>query len=212
MIHLSLRRLTRFLLLPAAMLPWIAEGENLPADMGSASQPAAAFSWDGLHAGVNVGGGFAARGDNPFDPDWWKQHDGSRALIYGGQIGYDWQISPLFVAGIENDFELVGGNAADLGVRWYGNGRARAGLSLADSRLLVYGTAGLAGGEVEEAGLRKVRTGWTAGGGTEWAVLRSVSVKLEYLYTDLDRGLGRNEFPELNAKFSTIRLGVNYHF
>ena len=63
------------------------------------------------------------------------------------------------------------------------------------------------------------KTGWTAGGGVEWAFLPNWSAKVEYLYTDLSGnnnngfnwGWGLNNVNN-HTRFNTVRAGVNYHF
>ena len=75
--------------------------------------------------------------------------------------------------------------------------RGRAGYLLFPS-LLAYGTGGLVYGHTRNdftqaitglgrtfnvvSGTRDISTGWTAGGGLEWALDRKWSVKLEYDY------------------------------
>lgn len=58
-------------------------------------------------------------------------------------------------------------------VEWFGTVRGRAGIALLNSQFLVYGTGGFAYGRVKQAGFfneySDTRTGWTAGGGVEWA-------------------------------------------
>jgi outer membrane immunogenic protein len=93
------------------------------------------------------------------------------------QSGYNYQLSPMFVVGIENDLE--GGdiknhdalNSAAVSLPWYMSGRARAGIATMDSRLLFFGTAGLATGELKDGPISKMKMGWTAGGGVEWGFL-----------------------------------------
>jgi opacity protein-like surface antigen len=63
------------------------------------------------------------------------------------------------------------------------------------------------------------RTGWTAGGGIEYAMNTNWTVKLEYLhfdFSDNDRRCcfdGFNDFRfRENQTFDTVKLGVNYIF
>jgi opacity protein-like surface antigen len=72
------------------------------------------------------------------------------------------------------------------------------------------------------------KVGWTAGAGLEWAATSNWSFKLEYLYTDLGSttmpvvgsGFGFDGSPgrvvavtaRSNARWNTVRAGVNYHF
>lgn len=176
--------------------------------------PPPVFSWTGFYAGLNVGGGWtdnSARGGQ------------ASGVIGGGQIGYNYQLSPLFVVGVETDFQGTslstrnnGWFNAGASLPWFGTVRGRAGLALLDSHLLVYGTGGFAYGEVNNAwaGVSNVRTGWTAGGGVEWAFLPNWSAKVEYLYTDLDSNdwNGWNNWANRHTKFHTVRVGLNYHF
>ena len=66
--------------------------------------------------------------------------------------------------------------------------------------------------------------GWTVGGGLEYAVMKNVSVKAEYLYVDLGRGnpvtvVAQNGFGATPSSFSatysdvafhTVRVGLNF--
>jgi outer membrane immunogenic protein len=182
-----------------------------PSSAYTAPQPA--YSWTGLYAGFNAG--YAESGDNAFNNLVGTSGGKVKGAFGGVQIGYNYQISPMFVVGIENDFE--GGDiknhdalgSAAVSLPWYMTGRARAGIATMDSRLLFFGTAGLATGELKDGPINKMKMGWTAGGGVEWAFLPKWSAKAEYLYTDFKH----NDLPDWNAaKFHTFRVGVNYHF
>lgn len=69
----------------------------------------------------------------------------------------------------------------------------------------------------------RIATGWTAGGGAEYAFVKDWTLKVEYLYVNL----GSNSFTEtltnatgtssINASYSqtqfhVVRGGINYHF
>jgi outer membrane immunogenic protein len=155
----------------------------------------------------------------------------SAGFIGGGQFGYNWQFNS-WVAGFEADiqgtrvkatgqsnatvgaagfgFSLTTNVSATKELDYLGTVRGRLGW-LASPTMLVYGTGGLAYGEVKastnvsstitgafdctagfcfpstSAGISETRTGWTAGGGFEWMIVPQWSVKLEYLYYDLGR-------------------------
>lgn len=87
-------------------------------------------------------------------------------------------------------------------LNWLGTLRGRLGFTALDNRLLAFATGGLAYGSVRDsvqtigvpngapgiligASADSVRTGWTVGGGVEYAFLNKWSLKLEYLYYDL---------------------------
>jgi len=122
---------------------------------------------------------------------------------------------------------------------WFGTVRPRLGVTPID-RLLVYATGGLAYGHVGYSALTQfpatppiqytgsdsaTKAGWAAGGGTEWAIAQSWTVKAEYLYYDLGSTtiIAPSQFPAFTAlgfvvqnKFETrgsiVRAGLNYKF
>lgn len=129
----------------------------------------------------------------------------------GGQIGYNYQFGS-FVVGAEADLQYADlgrdrfsysfpgsfpttyvAPAPGGGVEWFGTVRARLGFAI--DRLLVYGTGGFAYGGGDDSGNNglfvnnddDIRTGWTLGGGVEYAVTNNVIVGLEGLYVSLDR-------------------------
>jgi len=141
--------------------------------------------------------------------------------VAGAVAGYNWQRGAL-VFGFEGDLSGTGLKSDVTGtfanplnnnfvypsadafarVDWYGTVRARAGWVVGS--FLLYGTGGLAYGDVSvtdnynlgTAGQNlssgalntqtsSVRFGWVAGAGAEYLISRNVSVKLEYQYVDL---------------------------
>ena len=177
-----------------------------------------------------------------------------RGVLGGGEIGYNYQIGPA-VLGVETDFQGsgirnsnaiafsgIGGFApsnatASDQVNWFGTARVRAGY-LPLNNVLVYGTGGLAYGNVQEStslvgvpatsgswsgAASATRIGWTVGAGVEWKLTNAISVKAEYLHIDLGsstvRGLlTAGAFPGtfLDYRFHNVddiaRVGVNYSF
>jgi outer membrane immunogenic protein len=217
------------LALAAALAPNVAfaDGQSsYTSEAVNASQPE--FSWTGFYAGVNAGGGFSssdASSGNLFRTNSIHGVKGD-GVVGGIQLGYNYQLSPLFVIGIEDDFDVTNiskrysSSANTASLPWLGSGRARAGVTFLDGRLLAYGTAGLAFGKVNNAGIElhesgleeNMRLGWTAGAGLEWAIMPQLSVKGEYLYTDLDKTFKDDGVTGPGARFQEFRVGVNYHF
>jgi outer membrane immunogenic protein len=231
--------------------------------------PPPVFSWTGPYLGLNLGGSWLTRNNNDWN-NWggggwgWNNNSGSNGGVSGGlQLGYNYQLSPMFVVGLETDFQgtSIGGSnnnnnnwwGAGNGwgnllndrerVPWFGTVRGRLGVALLDSRLLIYGTGGFGYGEVNRNNLLSwwgnnnngnIRTGWTAGGGVEWAFLPNWSAKIEYLYTELSDnnnnnnnwwiatlpafqtpgvvGVGAWNWTRHRTQINTVRAGVNYHF
>ncbi len=118
-------------------------------------------------------------------------------------------------------------------VDWFGTVRGRLGLTVAGSGLL-YATGGFAFGGVEDklstllgAGAATVSssntaTGYVVGGGFEYLFSPKWSAKIEYQYIDLgstslsaestDNRFAYTKKLDADYAFSTVRLGVNYHF
>jgi outer membrane immunogenic protein len=136
-------------------------------------------NWTGFYAGLN--GGYSwGRATTTLFPNTAlatpvrQNVDGG---VFGGQIGYNWQVDPKWVVGIEADGQwtgergrrratlgsvrttLPGGDAnivtttatdSEWSLPWFATFRGRLGI-LADPSLLFYGTGGLAVGEVKFA-------------------------------------------------------------
>lgn len=229
-----------FALGPAVAAALSAAPAALAADMpepapvyAKAPAVAAVYDWTGFYVGGNIGYGWGAntgKGYTSFtDLDIGGVADffaaGGNVLpgvsptgvIGGGQIGYDWQVSPVWIVGLVADIQ--GSNmrasatgAASIGgftgitesnsakVDWFGTVRGRVGFVA--SNLLIYGTGGLAygqvrantalndpsagGGPISFAGsTTSTRTGWSAGAGVEYALTHNWRVGAEYLHVDL---------------------------
>ncbi len=170
--------------------------------------PAAVYNWGGFYAGGNVGYAWGKATSTSTDPS---------GIAGGLQAGYNWQ-SGQFVLGGETDIQA---SAADdtfaawkFSNPWFGTLRARAGAAF--NNFLVYGTFGLAYGDLdgELAGVSESKTeiGWTGGAGVEWGFAPNWSAKAEYLYM----ALGDRHFNITGAdnglQSSLLRLGINYHF
>ncbi len=176
-------------------------------------------------------------------------------FIGGGQIGYNWQVNS-FVLGLEADANgltgkqsrlvLFPGPAPAAGDTFATSAESnflatvRGRLGLAFDRLLFYATGGLAIGTVkitdtdtvnggvtlETTSSTTTRTGWTAGGGLEYAFAPNWTAKLEYLYVDLGSfdttitclancagGVGSPD-AIVHHKWTDniVRVGLNYKF
>jgi len=170
--------------------------------------PASVYSWTGPYAGLNLGYQWAKVTNNVTEPS---------GIAGGGQLGYNWQLGQ-FVFGLETDIQA---SAADdtfapykFSNPWFGTLRARIGYAI--NNVMLYGTGGLAYGELkgEFFGLEEDKTlvGWTAGAGIEYGFTQNWSAKLEYLYMDLASRTYSITGVDNGLHSSFLRLGVNYHF
>lgn len=231
-----------------------------------------AFSWTGFYVGVNAGAAWThgSTGLTPFTPGWfnlidqnggWRNSNNDVGFTGGGQIGYNHQIGSI-VLGAEADFNYIDAETKRSGtaniplgafgslsssfvarsqVEWFGTLRARVGFTPMD-RLMIYGTGGLAYGQVKSSAIETfdfynaaggnvfsdrstgsksgTRLGWTLGAGAEYALTNNLSLKAEYLYVDLGKqhfntisSLGDAEVRvDRDTKFSVVRAGINYRF
>jgi outer membrane immunogenic protein len=168
-------------------------------------------------------------------------------FVGGGQIGYNWQ-SGATVLGLEADLNYTDistsvtsvmnpaapGNllTQSYSIDWLATVRARLGYTIAPMTML-YVTGGFAFGDVAAndrltfvggigtGGSSDIKTGWTIGGGMEYALNRNWTVKAEYLYVDLGKVSYTSAVPgvanttgthESDITMHTARLGINYKF
>jgi outer membrane autotransporter protein len=196
------------------------------------SAPAADFSrrpppvvvpvapWTGFYIGGHVGGVTSSETLDLIGPT-----DPSGALG-GVQVGYNWRIAPLWVAGFEGDFSWTNANGSIPAAQvtsnhnWYSTIDARLGYILSPG-WLVYGKAGAAfmnakyTAAVDDVGIvsaTETRGGWNVGVGAEYLLAPQWSVKAEYNFLDF----GKDSVPALGTNIDTqvnqFKFGVNYHF
>jgi outer membrane immunogenic protein len=254
----------------AAALSGSAFAADLP-PRGYAKAPAMApvSNWSGLYVGGNLGYGWGS-GNTDFSflptPAEFQINNASlrvpsSGVTGGAQVGYNWQVGSV-VTGLEADIQGSGikGSAratsifahtglpfpgtvlsSEQNLSWFGTVRGRVGVTVTPE-LLLYGTGGLAFGQVDAsanwfasigrfgnqapASVSKTKIGWTAGAGAEWMFARNWSAKLEYLYVDLgsesatgDLTVDQVLIPRFgvgytwhNTRENIARVGVNYHF
>jgi outer membrane immunogenic protein len=134
-----------------------------------------------------------------------------------------------------------------IGQDWFATFRGRVGWAF--DHVLVYGTGGLAVTKLDitksfswdfndgcptigplfnchNGGTSGTRTGWTAGGGVEWAFAPRWSLKAEYLFADFGKvtyttfnngpgfvgTAGQVAFHTVDSKLQVVRVGVNWQF
>jgi len=177
-------------------------------------------NWTGFYAGGHLGVGWA--------------DGGSAGFIGGGQVGYNFQVNPQWVLGVEADIAgttikdsvsaaVIGPGAvltanATASLDWVSTFAARFGYAF--DRWLVYGkvggawahtsatvTSGINGITFGSISVDQTASGWMLGVGTEYALWNNWSAKVEYNMMDFG-----NDSPFADNKFHVFKAGINYRF
>lgn len=204
-----------------------------------------AYNWSGFYLGV--AGGLAYGHGKQIDTDPADARAGLALTnpvgvgggLVGGELGYNWQFGN-WLAGAEADMSWVDqtGTANDIppfntavtqtvNIHWLQTDRVRLG-GLVTDHWLVYATGGFAAGSIEAVrpdgpvtfSQTQTEWGWTIGAGTEFAVVPHWSVKVEYLFVDLEKrnffwpsaGGGALAGRSLGINDNVVRAGINYKF
>ena len=237
--------MNRLSFVAAATAAFVSTGA-LAADLSLAT-PVSAYNWSGFYAGVHGGFGgdkFTYPFSIAFPPDSASGNLtlNSSGFYGGGQVGYNWQFAPQWVAGVEADINASGiegklgidvsatdgtdtvniNGSAGSKVDYFGTVRGRIGF--AANSALFYATGGLAWGHNELGGSAgalgisddKMHIGWTVGAGFEYAFAPQWSAKVEYLYTQYG---SENYFGaiipggiDLEPETHSVKVGINYRF
>ena len=151
----------------------------------SSNRPPPPFNWSGLYVGINGGYSFGASSWTDSVTGEASGNFGTSGFLFGGTAGANYQIG-AFVFGVEADGDWA--DASGFGTftatslcaggcltnsNWLATVRGRAGYAF--DRLLVYGTAGAAFGNIRanfsnDAVSSTTEPGWTAGAGVEFAL------------------------------------------
>jgi outer membrane immunogenic protein len=223
-----------------------ASAADMPLKAPLPPPPPPAWNWQGIYLGLNGGGT-----NGTTDWQYYSATTGAplgtadhtfKGGLYGATAGYNWQWTPYLVTGIEGDIDMgpLDGNTAcpaatfscQTHITNIGTFRARVGLSF--DRVLIYGTGGLAFGDVtirtvNTAGIGQPnsgtaingtsdeRVGWSAGAGIEFFVLSSVSLKAEWIHYDLSQTTYEVDNPatqyvQARESGDMYKAGVNWHF
>jgi outer membrane immunogenic protein len=203
---------------------------DLPTKARPAPAPVAVPTWSGFYIGGTVGGGIASLPVH--DQDCFictlPSEDFKKAgFVGGGHIGYNWQVGPSFLLGVEADINWGGFKAKDTTcfgtcfddrfstsskIDYFGTIRGRAGLISGNALAYVTGGAAYArikssftetensdGSVFLESFASDDSTHWgiAAGAGVEYMAGTNWVFRAEYLYLDF-----------LKKNFEIIRLGL----
>jgi outer membrane immunogenic protein len=204
------------------------------------------YNWSGFYAGGQAGWAWsdstwATNATN--NAVFVTENHSADSWIAGGQLGLRWQAG-AWVFGVEGMWSGVDLNTNEISPTLAATGRPNrfrgtdissiysvtGQLGYAWDRFLVYAKGGWAGGEIDRTTLNanngtfsaisQNASGWTVGGGAEWAIGNGWSVAIEYAYYDLDAGAvdavqsNGNQFTYggSNSEIHTIVGRLNYTF
>jgi outer membrane immunogenic protein len=195
------------------------------------------YNWTGFYIGGNLGGAWAngTLTDTLTGARFTGNHSG---FIGGGQVGYNWQVAPQFVLGVEGMFDgtdikssnmvtILNGNVLRGSAKtdWISTVAARFGY--AANNWLFYGKGG--GGWVQNSatvsdvttGLSvsnsNTNSGWLAGAGIEYGLTPNWTMKLEYDHLGLSNWtraspLFVGDTITLSRRIDMVTVGLNYKF
>jgi outer membrane immunogenic protein len=205
--------------------------------------PVPVFTWTGCYVGGNVGGGWASKSANDVagavtgvaGADL-GTHTAS-GVIGGGQVGCDYQAG-IWVFGVQGMFDasgMQGSNTQPSGllvnntnIPWLATATGRIGVTAAPA-VLVYAKGGgtwvrdnfsLTAAGTTVATANNTPSGWTAGGGVEWAFAGNWTAFAEYNYLDFGTpgvnftpSPGGATFPiNIKQNINSFMVGINYRF
>jgi outer membrane immunogenic protein len=233
----------------AADLPMPAPPPRAPAAFIPPPPP---FSWTGIYIGGNAGAAWNRGTVSDAFGNSFTLPSNNAVFMGGGQVGGNWQTGAL-VLGVEGQFDwLANQNNASAGIavpipggtntlqviskdRWLTTLTGRIGI--AADHWLFYAKGGGAWVGNQSFTVNNVttgqsftsssggwNTGWTVGGGIEWAFAGPWSVKVEYDYIKLSSNsftvatpspvgvLAGDVFTTSNRNIQTVLGGINYRF
>jgi len=206
------------------------------------------FSWTGIYIGGNAGAAWNRGTVSDAVGNSFTLPSNNAVFAGGGQVGGNWQMGAL-VLGVEGQFDwLSNQNNASAGIpigvntiqvistdRWLTTLTGRIGF--AADHWLFYAKGGgawvgnqsftvnnVTTGQSFSSSSGGWNTGWTVGGGIEWAFAGPWSAKIEYDYIKLSSnnftvpagsitGLPAGDvFTTANRNTQTVLFGVNYRF
>ncbi|MFA5955065.1 outer membrane protein [Hyphomicrobium sp.] len=202
------------------------------ADDYDASSP---FSWAGAYVGAQAGYSWGEVHSHDVSKSGgnsdWRGSSGPDGAIGGVHAGYNYVFNSI-ILGFEGDIEAANfsgkidsefAGIIETNINVQGSLRARIGYSM--GRALIYGTGGLAIGDIQSTydegsthdNSTNIQAGWTAGGGVEYAWSPHWTTRVEYRYTDFGR-FTDNPKTDSGWNYPTdvieqgVRAGVSYKF
>lgn len=200
------------------------------------------YDWSGAYIGAQAGHAWGdAEAHIPGLPNW-PTTDVSPNGIFGGAFaGYNYQFDGGLVLGADSDFSLAsirsesewigpGGSPVKpeqlnfTRVDWTAGLRGRVGYAFDRALLFVAGGLAVAGVQIDDMAkgsrrpsLDKTMTGWTVGGGVDYAFSNSLFGRIEYRYSDFGTVPNNYSYSDwepykVHIKTHDLRIGIAYKF
>jgi opacity protein-like surface antigen len=193
------------------------------------------YNWTGFYIGGNLGGAWESTtiDDSFFGVSFSNNRSG---FVGGGQVGYNWQLSPQWVIGIEGTFDGTDIRSTDVDsfsllaatskVDWIATVAGR--LGWAANNWLFYAKGG--GGWVRDTvtltdlitgfsvSQSDSKGGWLVGAGIEYGITQNWIIRVEYdhigLNSETARGPTLSPFDtvSISRHFDMVTAGLNYKF
>jgi len=206
----------------------IASAADLSMPLKAPPPPPTLYDWTGFYIGASIGGVWAnGLLTNDLTGVSFSTGTNQSGVAGGGTVGYNFQIAPNFVLGIEGTLDGTSlGTTSSIGTNWVATIAGRAGV--AANNWLFYAKGG--GGWADNTGsifslttgttvtVTNTPGGWLVGGGIEYGFAPSWTVKLEYDYLGLTHWNTATPFPLVGEvvtaerNFNMVMVEVNYRF
>lgn len=205
-----------------------------------------AFSWTGFYLGGNLGAGWQNGTLTDSFGLFNFNSNNNATFVGGGQVGANYEFGGNWVVGIEGDFDWFANNnnsvtfTGPAGTAFSGSNNGRwlttltGRLGYAYDRVLFYGKGGAAWvgsnnltltntatGASASFSNNNTNTGWTAGGGVEWAFTNNWTARVEYDFVGLNNQsltvpagfpAAGDVITTHNRNVQMVTVGVNYLF
>jgi outer membrane autotransporter protein len=173
-------------------------------------------TWNGFYVGGHLGG--VTSSETATDINGFTASPDPSGFLGGVQAGYNYQIAPNWLIGIEGELSWTSANGSSQGLnsdhRWYDTLDGRLGYVMGPWLLYAKGGAAWMNADYSIPGLSVniTRDGWNIGAGAEFMLAPQWSAKAEYNFLDFGKD---SIFPiaaTVDTQVHQFKVGVNYHF
>jgi outer membrane autotransporter protein len=176
------------------------------------------YTWNGFYVGGHLGG--VTSSETATDPNGFTASTDPSGFLGGVQAGYNYQIAPNWLIGIEGELSWTSANGGSPAVihsqhNWYDTLDGRLGYVMGSWLLYAKGGAAWMNADYSVApfSINLARGGWNIGAGAEFMLAPQWSAKAEYNF--LDFGKDSLVFPlagTVDTQVHEFKVGVNYHW